>query len=68
MDTPIEEKLYEMFMDYRMKAFQAAFHINPNYTTWYGYAKLREALVEMKDMAQRMRLEARLGGMSYGKD
>jgi len=58
--TPIEEKLYEMFMDYRMKTYQAAFHIMPDYTTWYGYAKLKETLVEMKEMAKQMRLNAKM--------
>ncbi len=57
--TPIEEKLYEMFMDYRMKTYQAAFHIMPDYTTWYGLAKLKESVVEMKDMAKQMRLNAK---------
>ena len=58
VDTPIEEMLYEMFMDYRMKTYQAAFHIMPDYTTWYGYAKMKETLVEMKKEAERMRREA----------
>ena len=57
--TPIEEKLYEMFMDFRMKTYQAAFHQMPDYTTWYGYAKMKETLVEMKEMASQMRLNAK---------
>ncbi len=60
VNTPIEEKLYEMFMDYRMKTFQAAFHINPDYTTWYGYAKMKETLVEMKHMAEHMRMKKKM--------
>ncbi len=59
VNTPIEEKLYEIFMDYRMKTYQAAFHIMPDYTTWYGYAKIKETLVEMKEMAKQMRLNAK---------
>ena len=59
VNTEIEEKLYEMFMDHRMKTFQAAFHINPDYTTWYGYAKLKKDLVEIKELAERMRFEAK---------
>ncbi len=58
VDTHIEEILYEMFMDHRMKTFQAAFHINPDYTTWYGYAKLKKDLVEIKELAAQMRKEA----------
>jgi len=44
-----------MFMDYRMKTFQGAFHINPDYTTWYGYAKMRQALAEIKELDGQMR-------------
>ena len=57
--TPIEEMLYEMFMDYRMKTYQAAFHIMPDYTTWYGYAKMKKTLVKIKKEAERMRAEVK---------
>jgi len=60
VNTHIEELLYEMFMDYRMKTYQAAFHIMPDYTTWYGYAKMKETLVEMKEIAKQMRLNAKM--------
>ncbi len=67
VNTPIEEKLYEMFMDYRMKTYQAAFHIMPDYTTWYGYAKLKETLVEIKHMAQQLRMQAKCKKMMNSK-
>ncbi|NTV48142.1 MAG: cytochrome C [Geobacteraceae bacterium] len=51
VDTKIEQTLYEMFMDHRMKTFQGAFHLNPDYTTWYGYAKMKKDLVEIREMA-----------------
>ena len=57
--NPIEEILYEMFMDFRMKTYQAAFHIMPDYTTWYGYAKMKESIVEMKEMDKQLRLNAK---------
>ncbi len=57
VDTEIEQHLYEMFMDHRMKAFQATFHMNPDYATWYGFAKLKKDLVEIREMAERMRAE-----------
>ncbi|RLB13666.1 MAG: cytochrome C, partial [Deltaproteobacteria bacterium] len=60
VNTHIEELLYEMFMDYRMKTYQAAFHIMPDYTTWYGYAKMKETLIEMKGLSKQMRLEAKM--------
>ncbi len=59
VDTHIEEILYEMFMDHRMKTYQGAFHINPDYTTWYGYAKLKKDLVEIKELAENMRKQAK---------
>jgi len=55
VDTKIEQVLYEMFMDHRMKAFQATFHMNPDYATWYGYAKLKKDLTEIKELAREMR-------------
>ncbi|MEZ0329508.1 MAG: multiheme c-type cytochrome [Dissulfuribacterales bacterium] len=55
VNTKVEEVLYEMFMDHRMKAFQANFHMNPDYSTWYGYAKMVKDLVEIKELAQEMR-------------
>lgn len=41
-NTKIELILYEMFMDHRMKTFQGAFHMNYDYSTWYGYAKMKK--------------------------
>lgn len=55
VDTAVEQHLYDMFMDYRMKTFQGAFHINPDYTTWYGYAKMKQALAEIKELDHQMR-------------
>ena len=55
VDTKIEQVLYEMFMDHRMKTFQGAFHLNPDYTTWYGYAKMKKDITEMKELDHHMR-------------
>ena len=57
VDTKIEQILYEMFMDHRMKTFQGAFHLNADYSTWYGYGKLKRDLIEIKELAQAMRDE-----------
>ena len=61
VDTAVEQHLYDMFMDYRMKTFQGAFHINPDYTTWYGYAKMKQALAQMKEINKQMRAAADAG-------
>ncbi|MCK5879362.1 MAG: cytochrome C, partial [Holophagae bacterium] len=55
--THVEEILYEMFMDHRMKTFQASFHMFPDYATWYGYSKMQKDLVEIKELAVKMRKE-----------
>ncbi len=52
--TPIEQTLYVMFLEHRMRAFQGAFHMNPDYVTWYGLAEMKKDLVEIKHEAQRM--------------
>ena len=56
--TPIEETLYVMFLEHRMRAFQGAFHMNPDYVTWYGLAEMKKDLVEIKADAAMMRREA----------
>ncbi|HRZ14648.1 MAG TPA: multiheme c-type cytochrome [Candidatus Omnitrophota bacterium] len=53
--TPIETKLFLMFMEYRMRAFQGAFHMNPDYAFWYGWSSLRQALTEIKALDEQMR-------------
>ncbi len=51
-DAPstIEQKLFRMFQEYRMRAFQGVFHANPDYALWYGWSKMKQTLTEMKDM------------------
>lgn len=50
-----EQELYLMFMEYRMRAFEGAFHANPDYTHWYGWAKLKEASERIREDAERLR-------------
>jgi len=47
-----------MFLEHRLRAFQGAFHMNPDYTTWYGLAEMKKDLVEIKHEAKRMIGEA----------
>jgi len=53
--SSIEQELYVMFMEYRMRAFQGAFHFNPDYMHWYGWAPLKESLQKIKDEAANLR-------------
>ncbi len=59
-DTPssIEHKLWLMFMEHRMRAFQGSFHASPDYAMWYGWSPLRQSLMEIKEKAQELRSKA----------
>ncbi len=53
--TRIEQKLFVMFLKHRMRTFQGAFHANPDYSLWYGWAEMTQDLSEIKMMAKEMR-------------
>lgn len=55
--TAIEQELWVMFLEYRMRAFQGAFHMNPDYMHWYGWAEMKNALTRIKDDATALRKE-----------
>ncbi len=55
--TPIENVLFTMHLKHRMRAFQGAFHNNPDYTLWYGWNEMVQDLTEIKAMAAEMRTE-----------
>lgn len=56
--TVIEQKLFSMFHEYRMRTFQGAFHCNPDYTFWYGWSSLQKSLTEVKERAAELRTAA----------
>lgn len=53
--TPIEQRLFVMFLKHRMRAFQGAFHANPDYALWYGWSELQQDVTEIKTMAEELR-------------
>jgi hydroxylamine dehydrogenase len=53
--TAIEQKLWIMFMEHRMRAFQGAFHANPDFAFWYGWSQMQQDLVAIKEMAKEIR-------------
>lgn len=53
--TPIEQKLFVMFLEHRMRAFQGTFHANPDYALWYGWSEMRRDLTEIKAIAAELR-------------
>jgi len=53
--TVIEQKLFVMFLEHRMRAFQGTFHASPDYALWYGWSELERDLVEIRELAAQMR-------------
>ncbi|MFQ6037846.1 MAG: multiheme c-type cytochrome, partial [Candidatus Aminicenantales bacterium] len=53
--TQIEQELFVMFLEHRMRTFQGTFHANPDYALWYGWSEMQRSLSEIKHMAEEMR-------------
>jgi hypothetical protein len=53
--TPIEQKLYLMFLKHRMSAIQGSFHANPDYGLWYGLLELQHDLAEIRATDEQLR-------------
>jgi len=53
--TEVEQKLFVMFLEHRMRAFQGTFHMNPDYALWYGWSELQRDVTEIKALAAGMR-------------
>jgi hypothetical protein len=53
--TRIEQTLFEMHLKHRMRAFQGAFHANPDYALWYGWSEMVRDLTEIKEEAAALR-------------
>ncbi len=53
--TVIEQRLFEMHLKHRMRAFQGAFHANPDYALWYGWSEMVRDLTEIKTLAAELR-------------
>jgi len=58
--TSVEEDLWVMWMKYRMRCFQSAFHANADQETWYGWGPLKETAVVIESEDKRLRAEAEL--------
>ena len=53
--TQVEQRLFEMHLKHRMRAFQGVFHNNPDYSLWYGWSEMVRDLTAIKDMAKDLR-------------
>jgi len=60
--TVIEQKLFIMFLEHRMRTFQGAFHNNPDYTFWYGWSEMQRDLTSIKEMAKELRMSHKAEG------
>lgn len=55
----IEQKLFVVFLEHRMRSFQGTFHANPDYALWYGRSEMQRDLTEIKEMAVEIREKAK---------
>ncbi|MBI5838419.1 MAG: cytochrome C [Candidatus Eisenbacteria bacterium] len=55
--TAIEQRLFVMFLEHRMRTFQGTFHASPDYALWYGWSEMRRDLTEIKEQAAQLRRE-----------
>ena len=53
--TEVEQELFVMFLEHRMRSFQGSFHANPDYALWYGWSEMRRSLKKVETMAAEMR-------------
>jgi hydroxylamine dehydrogenase len=53
--TVVEQKLFVMFLEHRMRTFQGTFHANPDYALWYGWSEMQRDLTEIKTLAADMK-------------
>ena len=59
--TVIEQKLFEMHLKHRMRAFQGTYHANPDYALWYGWSEMQRDLTEIKELAAELRHNSKKG-------
>ncbi len=53
----IDQVLLQMFFKHRMRAYQAFFHVNPDYAYWYGWNMMTEDLGEIVELEKSMRFQ-----------
>jgi hypothetical protein len=60
--TLIEQRLFVMYLEHRMRTFQGTFHANPDYALWYGWSELKRDSHEIRELAAQMRRDHALPG------
>jgi hypothetical protein len=59
--TPIEQRLFVMHLEHRMRTFQGTFHANPDYALWYGWSEMQRDITEIRHLAEELRKQHRPG-------
>ena len=59
--TVIEQRLFKMHLEHRMRAFQGVFHNNPDYALWYGWSEMVQSLTEIRHLAEDLRVRRARG-------
>ena len=55
--TVVEQKLFVMFLEHRMRTFQGTFHASPDYALWYGWSEMQRDLTEIRELSAAMKRE-----------
>ncbi len=55
--SSIDQVLLQMFFKHRMRAYQAFFHVNPDYAYWYGWNMMTQDLGEIIELDKSMRAQ-----------
>lgn len=56
----IERLFFKMYKYDYVNTWKGAYHFNPDYTHWYGWAELNLDLIDIKEEARKLRENARL--------
>jgi hypothetical protein len=65
--TVIEQKLFVMYLEHRMRTFQGTFHASPDYALWYGWSEMQRDLTEIKELAADMRRNHKVAAVKPAK-
>jgi len=57
-ETSLEQELYLIFLEYRQRAFQGAFHGSNDYMNWYGWAPLNTSVNNILEEVEKVRAAA----------
>jgi hydroxylamine dehydrogenase len=57
--APVEQRLWLLTMEHRMRAFQGAFHSNPGFPLWSGLNQVEQDLTAIRQMAGDLRQQKR---------